>query len=188
MLVPRIRGEMGLMTIPIVNFTKTLRARLEAKQREAIRAWIRAVIAKTPSYTGTVRGTFKPLARVLGRVSVQPGGLSAGARNKVVRGTEIDGKHYQLGFGAGGQYSDFSITQDVSTFHMSFVFVFDSSLPYALWNNIQPAPSWMHLREPTPWHALRAGALAFEQYVMREVPKVMGDIGSLIKVKKVRIV
>jgi len=179
---------MSVMTIPTVNFTKTLRARLEAKQREAIRAWIRAVIAKTPSYTGTARGTFKPLARVLGKVSVQPGGLSSRAKAKIARGTDIDGQHYQLGFGAGGQYSDFSIEQEISTFRMSFVFIFDSSLPYALWNNIQPAPSWMHLRQPTPWGALRAGAVAFEQYVMREVPKVMGDFGNLVKVKKVRIV
>jgi len=176
------------MEIPIVNFTKALRARLEAKQREAIRAWIRAVIAKTPSYTGTVRGTFKPLARVLGKVSVQPGSLSKNARAKLARGTVIDGQHYQLGFGTGGKYSDFSITQKANTFRMSFIFTFESSLPYALWNNIQPAPSWMHLRQPAPWHALRAGAIAFESYVNREVPKVMGDVGTLIKVKKVRIV
>jgi hypothetical protein len=178
---------MSLMQIPVANFTKTLRARLEAKQRQAIRAWLRAVIAKTPSYTGTVRGTFKPLARVLGQISVQPGSVSKGAKAKIARGTKIDGQHYQLGFGAGGQYSDYSIEQEVSTFRLSFIFIFDSSLPYALWNNIQPAPSWIHLKEQTPWHALRAGALAFEQYVQKEVPIVMGDFGNLIKIRKVVI-
>jgi len=186
-MIPIIKGELSLPTIPIVNFTKTLQARFEAKQREAIRAWLRAVLAKTPTYTGTAIGTYAPLARVLGKVALQPGTVSLGAKEKIRRGTTIKGKRYKLGADTAGQYSTYEIRHIYGKFKMSYIFEFENTLPYVLWNNMQPAPSWLHLKQLTPWKALEAGAAAFEEYVLRELPKVLGEAGNLVKIKKVKI-
>jgi len=186
-MMPTIKGEVSLPTINIVNFTKILQARLEAKQREAIRAWLRAVMEKTPTYTGTAYGTFVPLARVLGKVAIQPGTVSLAARDKIRRGTTIQGKRYKLGAETAGQYSTYEITHTYAKFRMSYVFEFENTLPYVLWNNVQPAPSWLHLKSKPPWKALEAGATAFESYIQKELPKVIGELGNVVKIRKVRI-
>ena len=186
-MIPVIKGEISLPTINIVNFTKTLQARLEAKQRQAIRVWLRAVLKKTPTYTGTAYGTYAPLARVIGKVAIQPGTVSLAASEKIRRGTKIGGKTYKLGADTAGQYSTYEITHTYAKFKMSYVFEFENTLPYVLWNNVQPAPSWLHLKSKPPWKALEAGAIAFEKYTLTELPKVIGELGNIITIKKVKI-
>jgi len=182
----RTRREFSITKIDVVNFTKTLKAELEIQQRQAIRAWGRAVVAKIPFYTGTSRGVFKPVAKTVGRLGIPKKALSKRARAKIASGTTIQGKHYSLGFEAGGQYSEHNVEQKYTHYKLSYVFEFEWDLIYAIWNDIQPAPTWMHLKTPTPWGALVAGEKAWLSYVQNDLPKRLPNIAKFVKIRNLR--
>ena len=182
-----LKGTLATPKFQLVKFTKVLKSAMEIQQRQAIRAWLRAVLSKTPTYTGTARGTYRPIARVIGKVAVRPGSISKQARAKIASGTRIQGKNYNLGFNAGGQYSDHSITQKYSKVLLRYEFIFQQDLPYAVWNDIYPAPAWITLPSNPPWHALDAGRDAWEQYMQTEAPKHVPNANQFISFKRVKV-
>lgn len=142
---------------------------LEVQMRQATRAWLRAVIKKIPRYTGTARGTFKPLGRVL-RVAIKAAGApthgsAEGAKRK--KFIKIGGRLLPTGPSAGELYSDFKFSKTKNTVS----FEFDQNLPYVIWNSIYPAPVNFILPSNPPWFAFAAGEAAFKNYVKVELPK-----------------
>lgn len=132
--------------------------------REAIRAWLKAVLNEIPEYTGTARGTFKPLARTL-NVVVTPGvkyyKREGPLRSRLKKGYHIvQGKRYLVG-PASNEYGAFDL-QDTKA---PFSFSFSQNLPWALWNDIQPAPAWMTLPSNPPWEAINAGNRAYYERI-----------------------
>jgi len=186
MAVVKMRMSGRLPTIEVSHFMQKLEAVLVREQKNAVAAWAKAVIAKIPVYTGTAHGTFAPVNRVIQRTvfkKVSP--VDAQARAKVRRGTNIQGTHYQLGFTAGRQYSMSDAYHTVSTFQQTYIFEFVNDLPYILWNEIQPAPSWLNLKSSPPWHALAAGLAAFTRYARIEIP--LAIVRDCYPVKFIRV-
>ena len=186
MAVVKMKISGRLPVIHLSHFSQKLEAVLIREQKNAIEAWARAVIAKIPVYTGTVHGSFAPVNRVMNKTvfkKVSP--VNSQARSKVSRGTNIQGSHYQLGFTAGRQYSMSDAYHRVSTFSQTYIFEFINDLPYVLWNEIQPAPSWLHLKSSPPWHALAAGLAAFTKYAREEIPRAIVRECSPVKLVRV---
>ena len=171
----------GKLSIPIkaTVVSRKLETLLVREQKNAIRAWAIAVINKIPTYTGTALGSFAPISRIIRGLTVTARPISARARNKITQGTDIKGKHYALGFTAGAQYAAHAITHTVSIYEHRYTFEFVNDLPYVLWNSIQPAPTWMHLKNEAPTGALQAGERAFIDYVKREFPRAIHSIPLL---------
>lgn len=179
-------GSFEIQTLDTKKITKTLREQIEIQSRQAARAWLRAVIARIPTYTGTARGTFKPLGRVL-RVAVNKGFISeAASKKKVFR---YKGRSYPLGFEAGANYSKFDFILEDSRDTLSVVFKYELTLPYLLWNDIYPAPAWITLPSNPPWAALQAGDDAWQNYIENELPKRkrITNLNQFIKVETKRI-
>ena len=170
---PRITIRGKTPTIHISHFTKALERVLIREQENAVRAWALAVIAKIPTYTGTVLGSFTPLNRVIRNLGITKPGITARAKAKIAAGTRIKGVEYQLGFDAGAQYGDPKMYHVVSRFKQEYIFQFNEDLPYAMWNEIYPAPSWIKLPSNPPWRAFEAGEKAFRQYAREEIPRAI---------------
>ena len=164
MITLKVTGR--IPRIDVARFTKKIERICVLGQNRAVLAWAKAVITKIPTYTGTALGTFAPLNRTIKGLGIaSPGGISAKARAKIAAGTRIQGREYQLGFGAGKQYSDHKLSHDISGFEQRYTFEFHNKLPYVMWNNTYPAPAWMHLPSNPPWKAMEAGEAAFDAYV-----------------------
>lgn len=162
----KLKSTVTLIKLGKINLnSKTVDEFFQRQLRNAARAWLRAVILKIPRYTGTARGTFRPLGRYL-KVAVGPG-IKYGYTTPNRTSKRIQGKVYQLGPVAGEQYSSFSFSRDANG---EYVFTFDQNLPYVIWNDIYPAPAWITLPSNPPWFALEAGREAFNKYVSFEMP------------------
>jgi hypothetical protein len=137
----------------------------EVQIREAARAWLRAVIIEIPTYTGTARGTFKPLGSFL-KVAIPKGTPVSNRKSKRIKGTT-----YQLGFGAGAQYGqDYEFNQT----GLRFEFNYTVNLPYIWWNSF--GPGLPELRKKAPWKAIQNGTDAFEGHLREKLP---GRLSSL---------
>ena len=186
MVMPKLKVRGTIPVFQVSHFTKRLEACLMREQKNAIRAWARAVISNIPTYTGTALGTFAPLNRTIKKLGItSPSGIKAAARAKIRRGAKIQGVSYSLGFQAGKRYSSHDVSHTVTRTVQEYHFSFDEDLPYVMWNEIQPAPSWITLPSNPPWHAFAAGQIAFEYYVKTEIPRAIGrDVPT---VKLIRI-
>jgi len=123
------------------------------------RAWLKAVIVEIPTFTGTARGTFRPLGRFL-KVSFPAGTRKSKRKSKLLQGTR-----FQLGFGAGAQYGqDFEFHQNNNRFEFNYVF----NLPYIYWNSFGPGLST--LIKKTPWFAIQKGTAAGEKHIREKIP------------------
>lgn len=175
----RIRGQ-----VPVVNFKQYLRKVQKAVQEEhtkATKAWLIAVLQKIPTYTGTARGTYAPLGRIVGHsVSV---GLRRGKTDPNKKKYFIypkGGRRWPLGFAAGANYSEEKITfrqQGLDVYRARFEF--DQMLPYVLWNEVRSPPSFMKLPSNPPWRAHEAGEKAFIRYVNRTMAPRIAKIDPI---------
>ena len=167
-----------------VKFSKTLKTRLDAEHRNSIRVWLRALLTKIPTYTGTVRGSYKPLGRLL-RVAVPIGPISKAASMK--KFFKYKGKSYPLGVAEGSRYSDFNFEENTTSDGILYKFTFNNTLLYALWNELYPAPEWMTLPSNPPWDALIKGDSARKNYMDTKVQKRLPKFSELeIKTLRVR--
>ena len=139
--------------------SKTANEFLSAQLRQAARAWLREVLLHVPEYTGTARGTFKPLGRAIG-VAVPKGETyysdERSRRSKLKHGKRVGGVHYTLG-PFGNSFAEYSFQYGPR----EYKFTFTQNLPWAFWNDIYPAPSWITLPSNPPWFAINAGNKAF---------------------------
>lgn len=140
------RGQHKLVavTLNMESFGKALDKTLEEGMKQAIRAWLRAILLRVPAWAGTARGTLLSLGSVL-RVAVPI--------TPVVFGLPGRGPSY------GPLYSDYSIESTPGRYS----FTFNQRLPY--WdlddlNHVPNIPS-------SPWGAFPAAQIEF-QHVIRE--------------------
>lgn len=159
------------------------------EQKEAIRAWLKNVLARTPTYTGTARGTYVGVGRIVGR---RVNNLGPKGRGKSKKFFKFRGKKYPTGFSKGKNYSSEKIhTPRKSGNKRIYTFTFDQRLPYVLWNEISPAgsfagdpiPSSPGLPSNPPWGALKSALNAYSRYVngklFRGFPKVIDSMGRI---------
>jgi len=174
MVTPLIKLSGTIPVIEVTSFPKKLERVLLREQKNAVRVWARTVAEMIPTYTGTARGTIAGISRTINNLGItNSGGISARARMKIQRGTNIQGVHYKLGFQAGKSHSDSKLTHEISTDAQSYTFLFWENLPYVMWNEMSPAPVWITLPSTPPWKAITAGIVAFDNYVKYEIPKII---------------
>ena len=166
-----LRSKLSFITVANpAEISKTADAFLRAQLRQAARAWLRAVLVRVPQYTGTARGTFKPLGQFL-HVTIPPGKIYAKDRRRLgqhlAKGSKsVQGSTYQIG-PSSNDYAEFSFDYGPR----EYKFIFTQNLPWAIWNDIYPAPAWITLPSNPPWHAIQAGNAAFKNYLRVEMPK-----------------
>lgn len=135
------------------------------KQIQAIKEWVKGAVSETPTYTGTARGTYVPLGRIV-RATVRKGIIKGNAarasRKKEFR---YKGKTWPLGFEQGADYAEHKIYKRRVKQNIFFYFTFDHKLPYVIWNNTRKAPGWLHLIDPTPWKALMVAEAAYKKVI-----------------------
>lgn len=179
----KVKGTICQPRPNIRAWNAALQASLKAEQKEAIAYWLMNVLQNTPVYTGTAQATMVPLSRAIGWF------FSIAPRNTSKKFFRYKGTSYPLGIGAGasGQYSSYKITQQYGTNIYIYTFEFNLNLLYAVWNNRQVAPAWLHLIWPTPWQGLEIGARAFQIYVQNVIPKNLPNMNLAIVWTKIKV-
>ena len=140
-----INGTFQALKVETLKYNKSLDKAMQTQIRQAARAWLRAVILKVPVWTGTSRGTLKPLGAFL-KVAVPI--------NPVV--TRPD-----MGPSVGAGQSEFSFLRKDNT----WIFEFDLELVHYVINEYYDVSNYIHLRTPGPYDSLQAGQAAFQAYI-----------------------
>jgi hypothetical protein len=161
------------------DFTKTLIESLETQNRQAARAWLKAVITRVPIWTGMAQGSLRPLGQYL-RVAIpitpssSPRAQIAIAHGQNITAGEAMG-HFQFKVEAGKR----------------IVFIYKTDVIHYLINEFYDVRPEIHLtHEPVPWFSFRVGKAAYKQYLTenlkKKIPKIKSfltseirDIGSL---------
>ncbi len=167
-------------------FKKELKNKLKVLHKQAIEAWLRTVLKETPVYTGTVRGTFKPVGRIIGKAISSIGPVNKRAASKTHFIYPKGGKKVPLGFSKGESYADAERLEKDLGNSLEYTFIFARDLLYAAWNEIQPAPSWLRLVRPTPWHALDKAATSWDIFVRNDIFKVLPPLTHGLTIVKIR--
>jgi hypothetical protein len=148
----------------------------EKQQLIAIKRWLINVLRHTPTYTGTARGTYAPIGRIVGhsvRMGQIRGNIASAKRKKYVK---WGGVKYPTGFAAGANYSQHRISKRSTKDKLFFYFNFDQRLPYVLWNEMHPTPPGFTLPSNPPWWALKSGNNSYRRYargpMTRGFPKI----------------
>lgn len=155
----RFRVTARMPKFNLSGFKINLNKMGEAEIKNTARAWLKAVILEIPTFTGTARGTFRPLGRFL-KVAFPQGARKSKRKSKKIQGTT-----FQLGFGAGAQYGqDFEFHQNANRFEFNYVF----NLPYIYWNSF--GPGLPTLIKKTPWFAIQKGESAGFKHIRENIP------------------
>jgi len=165
----KITGQLAKLQFRKVAFSNTLHNKMKVQLRQAARAWLRAVIPKVPVFLGTARGTLQPLGRFL-RVAVP----ISPVENRRGKGPAFGAREQQFSFTAR---------------KFTYTFKWDTTLSHFIINeffNVQ-ASFGIPLRNPTPWGAINAGKIAFEEYVKTVVPRRIPRLTDFIKTTLLRI-
>ena len=153
----RLRFKVPVVRQVIVD--KQVAQKSKVLLRLATRAWLKAAAETIPVYTGTAKGTYKPLGRFL-KVAVPIGAVKSDRKQK-----RVGGQIHPLGPDKGDFYSDFELKDT----HPQYRFIFDQTLPWAVWNILQPGPP--QLIQKTPWNSHKIGRKAFFEVIRSEGPK-----------------
>jgi len=167
-------------------FSKTLKKRLGEAHRQAVRVWLKTILENIPTYTGTARGTFRPLGRVL-NIAVQKTKVLGKTDPSKKKWIYVKGRKWRAGIDYGESYGGYSLWWQQEATRIIYGFSFTSDLPYLLWNEVYPAPVNFVLPSNPPWRAFRKAALAFLKYVKIEVPKQLPKSAHLHKIHIVRV-
>jgi hypothetical protein len=177
------------LAVPDINievYIDQIKKVVEEEHEIAIKKWLKAVLARTPTYTGTARGTYAPVGRVVG-YAVRKGKIKGNAeRARKKKYFVYNGKKYPLGFGAGAQYSEHVIRVRKYKAAIIATFKFDQNLPYVLWNEMQPGPPWFLFRTPPPWWAVKAGNTAYTNHHKKYTYKSIGAVKMFVGTKVVK--
>jgi hypothetical protein len=150
------------------EFNKTLIKNLEKLNREAARAWLKAVITRVPVWSGEARGSLRPLGQFLKEAipinpSSSPGALRAMAAGHTAAAGEAQGS-FEFKIEGGRRV----------------VFIFNTQVVHYLINEYYPAPEPNNLITETPWYSFRAGRIAYDQYITQNLKTSIPRIKSYI--------
>jgi hypothetical protein len=183
-MVVKLKANLALVDLDIKDFTKRLKRKLDVEHRSAVRAWLVAALSKIPTYTGTTRGLFKPIGRMVNYVfSISP----KSGHDKYFFIYPKGGIRYPLGVNEADRYTKSDMDKRETPGQIEYYFIFENELLYAVWNETRSAPGWLNLKSTTPWNALVRGAEAFEEYVTTEIPKHLPDHNMSVRVTHIKV-
>lgn len=157
----KFKSSFSLIQFQSSAYLRRLQEKLEVIQREAARAWLRAVLEHVPTWTGTARGTYLSLGSVLHvAVPITP---------KVQRANRGPL------FGVVKSYFDFSAEGLV------YRFSFTQNLEYYLMDELNIVPNI----PSTPWHSFSFGYEAWKAEVKTRLLKDMPQLATFVSYKRV---
>lgn len=186
----KITGNTLDIKIDMNHFKSKLVEQCEIQNKQAIRVWLKEALLHIPGYTGTARGTFIPVGRLVKRAVTRfrpgdPLGNAQRARKKKL--IHYGGRTWVAGFQAGSQYSLAFMRTKRTGLRITNSFTFMNNLPYVARNDIAgPPPGWTLPSNP-PWMAIRKATIKWQQYVHTEIPKRLKIPRGFIKITKVGI-
>ncbi len=145
------------------KYTKALDTIMRQQLKEAAKDWLRAVVERTPVYSGESRGSLLPLAAYLNEeINISP------AANWLIRKQGPT----SLGADVGESEGRYSFTSS----NYVYTFSFATDVPQYLINEFNVGLGSPPLINPTPWLSLEAGEQALFEYLDRNIlanfPKV----------------
>lgn len=155
-------------------FTKALTESLEVQNRQAARAWLKAVLTKVPVWTGEARGSLRPLGQFL-RVAIPISPISASreAKRAISEGHTAE---------AGEAQGHFQFKNEGGK---RFVFIFNTDVAHYLINEFYNVKPPINLIQPAPWFSFRAGKIAYKQYLSdnlkQKIPKIKSFLTSEVR-------
>jgi hypothetical protein len=152
---------------------------IEAEVKYALREWLKVILQKWPSYTGTMRGSLQPLSRILNMMIPRLAEPGAGIKKFF----EYRGRKYPLGWSQGKTYGQAELNRSHTKYELRYKFTYSNTLPYTLWNETMTAP--FPLKVPTPYNITPVAARAFFEHIGVKVPKLLRKAVS-IKVTELR--
>lgn len=177
-----LRVSLELPDVIFKRYKREIELLIEKEQIEAIKKWLKSVLSRTPTYTGTARGTYVGVGRIVGK-SVRRGKVKGRTDPKKKKFFVYRNRKFPLGFKEGDQYSDEDISKKISKNQMLFRFEFHQSLIYVLWNEISPGPVWFPFKTPPPWFARELARKSFRNYVNKNIRKKLLKITPFGKKK-----
>ena len=164
----RAEGVVSFPKFDVNKFTKTLNETVETQMRMAAREWLRAVVPLVPVYTGTAKGTLRPLGQFL-RVAVPIKPL----KSRKGLGPEVGATASSFEFGRQGN---------------TFTFKWNHTINYAIINEFYSRPNPpFRLTNPTPWNAIVAGNAAWDAYVKTTLPKKVPKLADFMEFQSQRL-
>lgn len=171
----RFQGSYDLLKLDKGAYIEQLNAVLAEELKNAMRAWLKAVIRKVPVYTGMARGSLLPIARALGEnVPITPRAnrmASPRLYGKGVRSTPSQGAR-RTTFKFTSRLGRHEVSIDIGTVHYLINEFTRVSLPLA---------------HPGPWKSFEAGRAAFKDYLKRNLKKKVPRIVKYISKSRVEI-
>jgi hypothetical protein len=165
----RVFGDLKKLKFQSQAYTTALDTACQVQIRQAARAWLRAILSRglPPVFTGTARGTLKPLGQYL-RVAIP---ISPVAFRK--------GK----GPGVGASLGRFEFLAQ----NFRYTFEWDTDLFYYHINEFSSFVPGFHFRTPIPWHSMAIGQAAFEEYIRTVLPDRIPKVKDFIDVITTKI-
>ncbi len=158
----KLTGGINKIQLDTIKWTKTMRKVMERRNREAIRAFIRATVAKVPVYTGMARssikyasGPFGPLAAWL-NVSVPIDPVEQRSRRE---------KFYSQGksIQSGSQLGQYTVEMGPKKYNFSF----NSDVPHYFTNEYID----VGISHTAPWQSFADGYRAYQNEFREGVVK-----------------
>jgi hypothetical protein len=161
----KITGTVADVKFDVAGFRKSVDAAIEKSLRNAAQAWLRAVIPHVPVYTGTARGSLKPLgAFIKVAIPISPVAVRKG-----------------MGPDVGASKQEFSFTNTAG----QHLFSYSTGVQHFITNNYYNVP--LPLRNPTPWGAFERGNEAFMKYLREDIPKRIPRVKPYITFKLITV-
>jgi len=156
----KFTARFSMPRIDVAAYRTALARHMSDMIAQAAMAWLEAVLAEIPVWSGASRATFVKLANAIGHsLPVAPAAVNA-AHGLFT--TRIDRT------GMGQTVSDGKVTADKQTGEYSFTY--STTLPWLIWNeyhnaNVEPDSTLFYrLIEPGPYNFQVVGARAFLRF------------------------
>jgi len=156
----KFTAQFSAPRIDVSAYRKALDKRMTAAIAQGLMAWLEAVLAEIPVWSGASRATFVKLAQQIGyNLPVAPAAVQAAHG---LFSSRID----RTGMGMG--QSDGKLTADKET--GEYTFSYSTTLPWLIWNeyhnaNVDPDPTLFYrLIKEGPYNFQAVGARAFLRF------------------------
>jgi len=166
------KGSIVKIRLSPLKFNKTLDAALQLAMRQAIRAWMAAVIRNVPVYSGMARGSLRAVKKIpgLGNIAV-PIRPTRKALERVGNRTSQGLANATATLTSKRFLYEFSFSANVDHYALNEFYDMKKQIP--------------NLRRATPWGSLDRGAEAFfnrlHKTLTDKFPKIV-DLATLSRV------
>jgi hypothetical protein len=186
----KVKGQVALFK---VNSEKLFAAALKVaveENKKAVARWLKVVLTYIPTYTGTARGTLKPVARQV-KVSLSKFG-PAGAKGVLRRAKKkkkitYRGKTFTAGFSAGEKYAQAQFSSVRRGNDIVNTFEYTNNLGYVAYNEQNSQPPGFILPSNPPWRYNIKAVVAWRKHILIEVPKRLPSLMNSVKVTKLKV-